>query len=202
MRSQRQPGSQPGRSHRPWHQVKESIPGPRPYSAPREVRGHTLRHRRTALNRPASVLSGNNLAAIIVPARGADMMGPLQFATIGAFATGLDSQRMMRPPHIALGGRGLSFWNRHGENTPWTKLNPPIQPQTTGRLAGKTGRGAKPNRVLDARAFSAGKSKCFYLRLLVLPGGATFSLARTANGLSLALGSSWGASNCTPGARG
>ena len=66
-------------------------------------------------NRRASVLSGNNLAAIIVSTCRTDMVGPLQFATIGAFAAGLDAKRMMRPAHIALGRRGLSFWNRHGE---------------------------------------------------------------------------------------
>jgi hypothetical protein len=43
------------------------------------------------------------------------MVGPLKLATIGAFAAGLDSERMMRAAHIALGRRGLSFWNRHGE---------------------------------------------------------------------------------------
>jgi len=45
------------------------------------------------------------------------MVRPLQFATVGAFATGLDLQRMMRPPHVALGRGGLSFWYRHGEHS-------------------------------------------------------------------------------------
>ena len=43
------------------------------------------------------------------------MVRPLELATIGAFAASLDGERMMRPAHIALGRRGLSFWNRHGE---------------------------------------------------------------------------------------
>jgi hypothetical protein len=43
------------------------------------------------------------------------MVGPLELATIGAFAAGLDAERMMRPAHVALGRRGLSFGNRHGE---------------------------------------------------------------------------------------
>jgi hypothetical protein len=43
------------------------------------------------------------------------MVGPLELATIGAFAAGLGAKRVMRPAHVALGRRGLSFWNRHGE---------------------------------------------------------------------------------------
>jgi hypothetical protein len=43
------------------------------------------------------------------------MVGPLELATIGAFAPDLEAKRVMRPAHVALGRRGLSFWNRHGE---------------------------------------------------------------------------------------
>ena len=43
------------------------------------------------------------------------MVGPLELATIGAFTPDLEAKRVMRPAHIALGRRGLSFWNRHGE---------------------------------------------------------------------------------------
>jgi hypothetical protein len=73
------------------------------------------------------------------------MVGPLEFATIGAFAAGLDPERMMRPPHVALGGRGLSLWNRHGENTPWTKPKLP----TLAKLqdGGGEKQGAELNRT-------------------------------------------------------
>jgi hypothetical protein len=56
------------------------------------------------------------------------MVRPLQFPAIGAFAFGLDRERVMRPPHVALGGRGLSFRNRHA-NTPWIEPKPLTQLQ-------------------------------------------------------------------------
>jgi hypothetical protein len=87
------------------------------------------------------------------------MVGPLQFATIGAFAVGLDPKRVMRPAHVALGRRGLSFWNRHGETL---SLNQQIHPSgrkvQDGRRE-KQGAELNPNQSGDARAFSAGKSK-------------------------------------------
>ena len=112
-------------------------------------------------NRPASVLSGNNLTVIIVSACRTDMVGPLQLATIGAFAARLDRERMVRPAHIALGRRGLSFWNRHGENTPSDQQIQPSGRKLQDGRREKQGAELNPNPRRDARAFSAGKSKYF-----------------------------------------
>jgi hypothetical protein len=60
---------------------------------------------------------------------------------------------------LRLDGEVFLFGTAMAKTLPGQSFNPPIQPQTTGRLPGKTGRGAKPNRAEDARAFSAGKSK-------------------------------------------
>src|SRR5215469_18954800 len=55
-----------------------------------------------------------HLAAVIVAARFAQMMGPLEFAAIRAFGVGRRFQGVMRTPHIAARGRGFLLWDGHG----------------------------------------------------------------------------------------
>src|SRR5215213_1950451 len=50
------------------------------------------------LDGPLSVLSCHSLTAIIVAARGREVMGPRQFAAIGAFGARLGTEGMRRPP--------------------------------------------------------------------------------------------------------
>jgi hypothetical protein len=42
------------------------------------------------------------------------VVGPLQFATVGAFRVGLVRQRLMAAAHAGAGRRGLSLWYGHG----------------------------------------------------------------------------------------
>ena len=61
---------------------------------------------------------GRNLPTVVVAAGGADVMRPLQLATIRAF-DGFDGrQTMVRAPHVATGLRHLLLWNRHDVSLP------------------------------------------------------------------------------------
>ena len=54
-----------------------------------------------------------NLAAVVVAAGRADVVGPLQFAAVGAFVVRARHQRMMGSSHIALGPRNFRLWDCH-----------------------------------------------------------------------------------------
>ena len=64
----------------------------------------------------ALFLGRDDLATVIMSAGGTDMVRPLQLSAIGAFGMGIGRERMMRAPHVPLGRRCFSFWNRHGGN--------------------------------------------------------------------------------------
>src|ERR1700757_58101 len=55
----------------------------------------------------------DHLAAVVVPARFAEMMWALQLSAIGALRIGSWSERMMRASHIAARRRRLLFRNGH-----------------------------------------------------------------------------------------
>src|SRR5687767_8106325 len=74
------------------------------------------------------------------------MVGPLQFAAIGAFATRLGAKGVMRPPHVALGRRRFSFRNRHA-------ITPMIRPARASSRKLQDGcrekQGAELNRTFE-----------------------------------------------------
>ena len=77
-------------------------------------------------------LRRDDFAAIIMTACGTEMMGPFQLAAIRAFRMGFRPECMMRAAHIALRRRGLSFWNRHGENPSKLKAEANFAPAKEG----------------------------------------------------------------------
>src|SRR5690242_3163915 len=60
-----------------------------------------------------SALDRDDLAAVIMAARRAQIVRALQLAAVRAFLERLDLQRIMGPTHAALGGRSLSLRDGH-----------------------------------------------------------------------------------------